>query len=225
MADKKGSTLWERWTGQVKVEPTRIENLIFNPLNLLCGDFVTARMFMDMDRTFSVVSVNERTRTVGGETFKTTDYLLRDKDDVRILRVNPKANCDPSDLQKCDLLWLFIEAEMEYNEGLAEAVTLEKFVEFDDEESEQPSAEFDPLGAGPDGFQTKVQIAKPGAENLVRNSLLYWDYYRTGKPEKGERASEYVFKFIEMDERTKWFTILQGTQVSGNDIEVTPAPR
>lgn len=224
MVDKKqGYTLWEKWTGQIKAEPEpRLEDKILNPLKLHCGDIVVPKLFEEEDRKYSVVEVREYSRRVSGEEFKSTDYLLREGENERILRTNPRPERDPDDPRECDLLWLEFFDRMEFNEGVREAVTHDEF-SIDEDDDGKPDVTYYGLNAGKDGFLTRVRRARQGENSFKDSQIRYWDFYKKGEPKYNEPEGEDVFFFVECDENDGFITMLKGMRVSSRDIEIYPA--
>jgi hypothetical protein len=222
MDEKKGYTLWEKWTGRASPPPVaRLENSIANPLKLHCGDFITARMLEGNDRPFTVTEVREYVRRIGGEDFHFADYVVRQGDEVRILRANPKDGHTAAGLQDCDLLWLKVFYEMDFDKNVREAVTQKQF-EVDNDDDGTPDVTYDALNAGEDGYLAQVRIARMGEPALSGRSLRYWDFYRKGDPKKNEIADEDIFFFVEIEESDGYTVMLEGAKISGNDIEVYP---
>jgi len=223
MGKKNGYTLWEKWTGRATPSLVpRPENSIANPLKLHCGDFITAQMLEGNDRPFTVTEVREYVRHIGGEDYRFADYVLRQGDGVRILRANPKDGHTAAGLQDCDLLWLKIFYEMEFDRNVRDSVAQKQF-EVDNDDDGTPDVTYDALNAGEDGYLAQIQIARMGERTLTRRTLRYWDFYRKGDPKKNEIADEDIFFFVEIDESDGYTVMLEGSKISGNDIEVYPA--
>ncbi len=222
MDKTKGYTLWEKWTGRATPPPVaRPENSLSNPLKLHCGDFITAQMLEGSDRPFTVSEVREYVRHIGGEDYRFADYVVRQGDETRILRANPKDGHTAAGLQDCDLLWLKTFYETEFDQSIREAVTQKRF-EVDNDDDGTPDVFYDALNAGEDGYLAQVQIARMGESTVNRRTLRYWDFYRKSDPTKNETADEDIFFFVEIDESDGYTVMLEGPKISGNDIEVYP---
>jgi len=222
MEGKKGYTLFEKWTGRaVPPRAPKPENSIGNLLKLHCGDYICARVLEEDDRPFTVTEVREYRRSIAQQDYRFTDYLLERGDQVRILRANPRARAGALP-QDCDLLWLKIFYEMEFDQNVRNAVT-QKVFEVDNNDDGTPDAFYDALSAGQEGFLADIRAARSGNPQISSRKLRYWDFYRKGDPKQGERAEEDIFFFVEIDEGDGYTTMLEGAKISGGDIEIYPA--
>ncbi len=223
MDKSKGYTLWEKWTGRATPPAAaRPENSLSNPLKLHCGDYITARILEGSDRPFTVTEVREYVRHIGGEDYRFADYLLRQGDEVRILRANPKGGHTAAGLQDCDLLWLKVFYEMEFDQQVRESVTQKQF-EVDNDDDGTPDVTYDALNAGEDGYLARVRVARTGEPQVAERTLRYWDFFRKGNPKNNEIADEDIFFFVEIDESDGYTVMLEGPKISGSDIDVYPA--
>jgi hypothetical protein len=221
MEEKKGYTLWEKWTGKdASSARTRLEDTLANPLQLHCGDYVTAEILEGNDRPFTIAEVREYTREISRDTFRFADYVLRQGDQTRILRANPKQGMAGG--QECDLLWLKLYYEMQFDAGVRDAVTQNQF-NVDSDDDGTPDVVYDALNAGAEGYLARVQNAQAGQGALTSHTLRYWDFYRKGDPKKNEIEGEDVFLFVEIDEGDGYTVMLEGTKISGGDIQIYPA--
>lgn len=218
---EKSYTLWEKWTGQVPEEPApKPEDMITNPLRLHRGDLIVSKMPEEDERKYSVVEVREYNRRISGIEFRSADYLLRDGEEERVLRVNPRRERDPDDPRECDLLWLEFFDRMEFDEGVRQAVTKEEFYVFLDNDEKVTYYE---LHAGKDGFFTDIRSVKSGEESLYSRRIQYWDFFKKGETKYNEPEGEDVFFFVEIDESDGFIAMLKGMRVSSRDVEIYPA--
>jgi hypothetical protein len=222
MEEKRGYTLFEKWTGRAHPqEAQRPENNIFNPLKLHCGDFISANLLEGNDRPYIVSEVREYRRSISREEFNFSDYLLHRGEDIRILRANPQER-NAMRPQDCDLLWLKLFYEMEFDERVRDAVTQRVF-EVDNNDDGVPDVFYDALSAGQDGYLTEVRAARAGDLSISNRRLRYWDFYRKGDPKQDESEKDEVFLFVEIDEQDGYTVMLEGTRISSADIEIYPA--
>lgn len=210
---KRGYTLWEQWMGKVPPPPTpKPEDKLANHLHWHIGDFVQIDLF-GPDKTYVVSEVREYSRSIVGNTFKFSDYVLRDGDEVRILRANPREGT-----RECDLLLLEVKFEGEFDPGIADA--------FRQKEVDTPWADhYWMLKSGAEGFLTNVRSVSRDQPSMDHRDLRYWDFYRKGIPEKypTETADEDVFLFGEFSDSGGYTTILEGHVLSPKDVCPIPA--
>jgi len=219
--EKKGYTLFEKWTGRASPQMPRPENSIFNPLKLHCGDYISANLLEGNDRPYTVTEVREYRRSISREDFNFTDYVLYRGEEVRILRANPRGR-NAAQPQDCDLLWLQLFYEMEFDERVRDAV-MQKVFEVDNNDDGTPDVFYDALSAGQDGYLTSIRAAQAGNSSISNRRLRYWDFCRKGDPGQNEIEKDEVFLFVEIDEDDGYTVMLEGPQITSADIEIYPA--
>jgi hypothetical protein len=217
---KKGYTLWERWTGKVPSEPDHPEQKLNSPLKLKCKDIVINKALSEHDRTYTVAEVREYHRRIAGTEFYFADYLLRDGNELRILRAIPRLDRDPDDKRECDLLWLSVYKDMQFDAGLREAVMQNELNETDD--TGNTLRTFSALNAGKDGFLARITSVEAGKECFAKRKVRYWDFFRKGERAKGEPEGEDIFLFVEFDEEDGYIVMLLGTTILSPEIEIYP---
>ncbi len=221
--EKKGYTLFEKWTDRAAPTPVaRPENTISNPLKLHCGDYITAKPLEGNDNPYTVIEVREYMREIARERYSFADYVLRQGDGTRILRANPKSGAIALRPEDCDLLWLKVFYEMQFDPGVRDAVAQKEF-EVDNDDDGKPDVVYQSLDAGADGYLAQLQIAKSGEKAVSGRTLRYWDFFRKGDPQKGEVEGEDIFFFVEIDETDGYTVMLEGSKISGRDMEIFPA--
>jgi len=224
MDEKRGYTLFEKWTGRAGPQKApRPENGIFNPLRLHCGDYISANLLEGNDRPYTVVEVREYRRSISREEFSFSDYVLRRGEEVRLLRANARQR-DAAQPQDCDLLWLKLFYEMAFDETVRDAVA-QKVFEVDNNDDGTPDISYDALSAGQDGYLTGIRAARAGSSSISNRTIRYWDFFRKGNPAQDERENDVVFLFVEIDEDDGYTVMLEGTRISSADIEIYPAEK
>ena len=220
--ERRGFTLFEKWTGRATPPPApKPENSISNPLKLHCGDYILAKPLEGHDSPFTVTEVREYLREIASETCSFADYVLKQGDEVRILRANPHGGREAARPQDCDFLWLRVFYEMQFDPGVREAVAQAVF-EVDNDDDGKPDVAYQALDAGSDGYLARLRVARSGEETVLSRTLRYWDFFRKGDSKKDEIEQEDIFFFVEIDEADGYTVMLEGPKIASSDIEVFP---
>ncbi len=104
-----------------KEKPQELQ--VFNPLQLKIGDFVFLNGADLSGKSFVVTSVSECVTKVGKNSFSHIDIGLQTADEKNVfLRLNPAVNADPHAKKHCDVLVLFPDYEMGYDEDFCKNV-------------------------------------------------------------------------------------------------------
>jgi len=198
-----------------KKEEVKIEDSIFNPLKVYCGDFVEVNT-IDESLTFTVSEIIEYSRILSEITFKFTDYRLEDNDKVWILRLNPTKSISlVNDSKDCDILLMKLFFEGEFEEGIQAAA---KCKEFNKHNEDGTKISYYALHAGENGYKSNLKVISL-PKNINHKTIKYWDFYRDPNIELGELFAGQVFLFVEIDQNDGFITMWEGHVIFNSDIK------
>jgi len=220
----KGKTLWEMLMERLHKGGGNGAGIPFaNPLDLRVGSAVEVAYangpeFADYD--FTVQEIREYTRTISGQEFRFTDYVLRgvnkksfDADDV----VTARLRVVPNQAGGHDSLLLRVYDEFGFAEDFLEVLkdTTGVFEVRDDKSGATDT--FTRINDLREPYEAAVLIvAETTPDGKAANGkasplrLEYWDYWRDADIGDGNTAKEFVF--VEMNSDTGWFQIWRGRE-------------
>src|SRR5215471_11555527 len=222
--DAKGETLWEMLMDRLHKGGGNGAGIPFaNPLDLRVGSAVEVAYangpeFADYD--FSVQEIREYTRTISGQEFRFTDYVLRgvnkksfDADDVVTARLRVVPNLAGGH----DSLLLRVYDEFGFAEDFLGVLrdTTGVFEVKDDKSGATDT--FTRINDLREPYEAAVLIvAETTPDGKAANGkasplrLDYWDYWRDADICGGNTAKEFVF--VEMNSDSGWFQIWRGRE-------------
>jgi hypothetical protein len=245
-ADGKGRSLFDILTGRNKRDMTPLELQYHNPLEAKIGCTVCFEHEADMAGiNFVIEKISVYETEIGREKFFHTDYHLKgtslDTDGyIRLrLRLTPDDNAMDEMGQKIQLLYLY--EEMGWDSGLydmlnengdfnadydGEGETSFK-VNYDDEGNElEHPRQYWRVENVPDPYRSNCTLlADLDGDGTIEDDELEhfpitsWDFSRlTDDPETQQEMTEYLT--VEMDDGTRYFTFLRGTDIKAFQITV-----
>jgi len=233
--DGNGRSLFEILTGRNKRDMTPLELQYHNPLEAKVGCTVSFEHEPDIQGiNFVIEKISVYETRIGTKKFYHTDYHLKgislDVDTyIRMrLRVIPDENVTNELGCKVQLLYLY--HEMSWDEPFYEEVlgdpTGEFWVNHDDDgnELEEPRKYWrvedvrDPYTARLTILHDTDGDGTIDDDELEHFTMIYWDYSRLTDDENEQEITEFLT--IEMEEETKWFTFLRGTDILPSQIIV-----
>ena len=182
--------------------PVSNEDKMFNPLKGHIGGFIIVDLFEE-EGTFEIVDLEEYTRRINGETFLFTDYILKDGDTLKVVRVLKGSEKNP--------LFLHKMYEGEFDEDILDAAKCKEFNKNDEGKKE---VKFFALRGGKEGYEPSVK----SAATQKNRELRYWDFSRKPDPELGELSANDIFLFVEVDGSNGWITMWEGPMIDGSQI-------
>jgi len=222
--DTKRKTLWEMLMERLHKEGGIGAGIPFaNPLDLRVGSAVEVAYangpeFADYD--FSVQEIREYTRTISGQEFRFTDYVLRgvnkksfDADAV----VTARLRVVPNQAGGHDSLLLRVYDEFGFAEDFLGVLrdTTGVFEVKDDKSGATDT--FTRINDLREPYEAAVLIvAETTPDGKAANGkasplrLDYWDYWRDADICGGNTAKEFVF--VEMNSDSGWFQIWRGRE-------------
>lgn len=219
------------WLDEEKPVPTE-EQKIYNPIGAKIGGSITIDSLDYRGLNFFVKEIREYSVSSGGKNHRFVDYVLLarplNKPDMWVrLRLVPDKNSGTRLTHKAMVLKLY--DEFEYNEDFKNVLEDEskKFVIDDDKNDADPSNDtHDEYWRVNDvGLAYTAKYLSMTDENndgrvsqdeLNRGSLDFWDYSRLTDID-GIELEQYMF--VEMDKKSGWVQIWQGTQVSPEQVD------
>lgn len=229
----KGRTLFEILTGRNKRDMTPLELQCYNPLGAKVGNTISFDHQPDIGGiNFYVERISVYETRVVGKKFYHTDYHLKElslgMEKPLRFRLRLIADSDSVDPLGCSIQLLSIYNEMGWNEGLYTSVndTSGEFeVDHDDfgDELEVPRKYWRIEGVV-DPYYSRTTILKDDGdesaseEELERINIVYWDFHRDTEDHNDQKITEFLT--IEMNEKTKLFVFLRGTEVHASQITV-----
>ena len=222
----EGKTLWEMLTG---LFASPVEPRYFNPLRAKVGSPVTLDDVEWRDRNFFVREIREYRRTVGGRQFASADYLLaarslEGEETLLRLRVNPADDPGrPAGLTHHVLLLKRYD-DLPYSEDLHRVVT-DTTKKFQVLEDGQVKEEYTRLNDVAGSYRAHVAVLsdvnqdqKVEADEVQKQRIEYWDYWREVKDAAGQPLRQYLF--VEMDADSGWFQIWRGEEIDPRRVVV-----
>lgn len=232
---EKGRTLWEILTGRNKRDLTPLELQYHNPLGARVGNTVSFEHEPEISGiNFVIEKLSVYETRIKSRKFFHTDYHLKglalgmDKPLRFRLRLVPDEDETNKLGSKVQLLQLY--DEMEWDEGFHNGVLCndsgEFHVNYDDEGRELAEARkywrvedvLDPYNARVTVLCDLDGNGTIEDDELERLNVTYWDYHRMTKDENQQEKLEFLT--IEMDDKTRYFTFLRGTEVAAFQIVV-----
>lgn len=234
---KNGRTIWEIITGANQQQKKPLELQGYNPLQAKIGCTVSLKhdvRFQGINFVIERITVYDT--PIGGKTFRHIDYhckgtSLETEGFVRFrLRLLP--NEDATNELGCTIQILFIYDEMPWDQGFFDNVLADPEGIFnihqDDAGNQLPEDQarrYWRVEDVRDPYHSKTLIMededKSGAvdeSELRKGKVTSWDYSRITKDENGVEFTEYLT--VEMDDQTRYFTILRGTDTHADDVLV-----
>jgi hypothetical protein len=221
---QKGKTLWQMWT-----EPKPKPLDFYNPINAKIGSIIIIDDIIDgIDLhkcDFALESIEEFTRTIEGQTFKFTDYLIRDRGSPEVVRVrvNP---ADPNvSVVPHNVLILRLDDEFAFSDDFLAVVndTTKKFIVTDDksgasEEYWRINDVSAPYKCSVVAIKTTNADGSVDEKSATRSNCEYWDYWRQTKDEAGQDFNQFVF--VHQNSENGWFQIFKGREIDPQMITV-----
>jgi hypothetical protein len=208
-------TIWEKVTGTGPKKPS----LVFNPLKIEVGKFVSLDDLDYRSLQFKVMRVSEYNREITGKTFLFTDYYLSEtlsdaagKNNV-MLRYIPMTNPLPGMTQTNDVVLMTLHDEFGYSDDFL-AVVNDPSKEFKITNEEGTVTEqYWRVNDIQNPYLAKVMsIAIESPEEFVTREVKYWDYWRESEDEANQKVLDFVY--VEMDIDNGYFQIWKGKKVS-----------
>jgi hypothetical protein len=198
--EKKGRTLWEKWTQ--KDEPTpRADAQLFNPTNILVGGFISLSD-PEISGDFEVKVVAEYDR--GGD--KCLRALVSGSDETHLIEVDVE---EPDDKVKT---YVFHNVdEFGFDEGFMNRLGEPELTDDDGVVFQNALGVKEPLPA-------TIRVVTDPFGEVEKRSLSLWAYER-----QAPQGLEYLH--IEMDEADGYFVIQVGREIPGALVRVLPPPK
>lgn len=232
---RKGRTLWEILTGKNQRDLTPIELQYHNPLGAKVGNTITLDHEVDLrDINFVIEKMSVYETKVNGKKFFHTDYHLKgitlEMDRPLRFRLRLIPDEDAMNSLGCQVQLLHHYDEMEWDKDFHDMVLCSESCEFevnyDDEgnELEHPRRYwrvenvFDPYNARVTILKDDDGDGTVEDEELERLDIRYWDYHRDTEDESNQEYREFLT--VEMDAKTRYFTLLRGSFVDPTQIVV-----
>ena len=244
-ADGKGRSLFDILTGRNQRDMTPLELQYHNPLEAKIGCTVCFDHEEDMAGiNFVIEKISVYETKIGREKFHHTDYHLKGtsldtEGYIRIrLRLTPDENVVDKLGHRIQILYLY--EEMVWDEDLynmlcengdhnpdydAAGETSFK-VNYDDEGKELESPrQYWRIENVPDPYESDCTLlADLDGDGTIEDDELEhfpvssWDFHRMTDDENGQEMTEYLT--VEMDDGTRYFTFLRGTDIKAFQITV-----
>lgn len=218
MSDTKRMTLYEMALERLrKKEEVSPELKIFNPLKAKIGDFVSIDAADLSGTNFLVTELDVYKQLIGSETFEFTDYPLRDGDKWVTVRVNPVANPDPYSHKHYNVLVLYPDFEMQYDEEFCKNILNSGGpLEVKDGEGRVLATYNRLFDGATEPVVCEVMVLKDLSKPLERETVSCWDFGRNLEDKSCE------FYFVEMNNNDHMFQMFRGIEVSEKDITLLP---
>ena len=214
----KGKTLWEMLTEKFSGP---VEFKFYNPLKARIGNSVTIDTLELRDYNFFLREIREYQRSIGGQEFLFSDYVLLARplqgDDIWVrLRLNPVDDAKRVAGLTHHILLLQLCEEMAYNEDFYGVVT-DTTGKFQVLQEGQVTEEYWRIHDVTSAYKARVSVVqdvnndnKVEMDEVGKQDLEYWDYWREIKDEAGQPVTEFLF--IEMDGNNGWFQLWKGRE-------------
>lgn len=218
--DKQGMTLWEIACQSFKSqqeEPPEFK--IFNPLKAKLGDFIAIEAADVSGTNFVVCEIDLYKRVVHGETFESVDYVLRDGDRWAYLRVNPIADPDQFSQRHYNVLLLFPDFEMAYDEGLHNQILNAGLpLEVKDDKGKVMATYARLVEGMKNPHHCEVTVLKDRTKLPTTELVDSWDFGRNLEDNSCE------FYFVELNKtQGNMFQMFRGVEISEKDVTILPA--
>lgn len=232
--DKKGRTIFDLLMGRNKRDMTPLELQYHNPLGAKVGNTVSFDHEPELGGiNFVIEKISVYETRVGLRKFYHCDYHLKGLSlgMQRPLRYRLRLIPDEDAMNKIGsrLQLLELYDEMPWDEGFYGVVnspTGEFHVNYDDEGNELSEANvYWRVEDVTDPYQARLTILKDEDGNgaieeseLERLNVTYWDFHRDTTDNNDQKVREFLT--IEMDDTSKYFTFLRGTEIDAFQITV-----
>jgi len=203
----QGRTLWQILVTKKEEVPG-----LANPLEAAGGALVKVDKLDHRDIPYKLKAIQEYRRTLNGQAFIFTDYLLDGGAAPVKIRLNPYLNPAPGQQSHNVLLLTQFDA-MPYDDGffvdVLSAVN-KQFVITDDVTGVKDT--YDRINGIKSPWQCEVQAQAPD-KTLVSWSAQYWDYWRKATDEAGNPFTQFLFVEMMPDRSfTMWMGVDCDTQ-------------
>jgi hypothetical protein len=222
----KGKTLWEMLMAKLHGP---VELRYYNPLKAKIGSSIMINDIDLRDYNFFIKEIRQYQRAIGGKPFFFVDYVLLARplhgDDIWLrLRLNPVDDPEAASGLTHTALLLRLYDEMAYDENLHKVVT-DTTKKFEVVENGQVTEEYWRINDVATPYKAKLSILKDenkdgqvDEEEVEKEGLEYWDYWRDTKDEVGQPLRQYLF--VEMNTDTGWFQIWRGQEIDPQKVLV-----
>lgn len=231
----KGRTLFEILTGRNKRDLRPLELQYHNPLEAKVGCSVS----IDHDQqtlgiNFFIEKISVYETKISEKKFYHTDYHLKgvtlEKERPIRMRLRLIPDDDASNKLGSKIQLLTLYDEMEWDEDLYSNVLTSDSgvmdVNYDDDGNQLDVGKrywrvddvLDPYQARVTILSDKNGDGKIEEEELERIDITYWDYHRDTEDINNIKFTESVF--IEMNDKTRYFTFFRGREISAFQIQV-----
>ncbi len=232
----RGRTLFDMLTGRNKRDLTPLELQYHNPLSAKVGNSVAFLYDPSLkDINFFVEQLAVYETKIGSKKYPHTDYLVKgvslDMEKPLRFRLRLVPDSDANNDLGCKIIVLNVVAEFGWDEGFYNDVCLDKKQEFfvKNDQLGKPldpphqywrvtDGLFDPYAARLTVLTDTDGNGKIDDTELERSNVRYWDYHRETEDDQNNKYVELFF--VEMDENSKFFTLLRGREVNANEIMV-----
>jgi hypothetical protein len=234
MADN-GRTIWEIITGANKQQKMPLELQGYNPLQAKIGCTVSLKndvRFQSINFVIERITVYDT--PIGGKNFRHIDYhckgtSLETEGFVRFrLRLLP--NEDATNEIGCTIQVLFLYDEFGYDQGFQDNVLGDPEgifnIEQDDFGKQLPPDQVrrywrvedvrDPYHSKALIYEDEDKSGKVDETEMRKERVTSWDYSRITQDENGTEFTEFLT--VEMDDSTRYFAILRGTEALAEDV-------
>jgi hypothetical protein len=206
-----------------------VEFQYYNPLHARIGTSILIDEVEWKQHTFFVREIREYRRTIGGQDFRLSDYVLLAQvpgaEDVRVrLRLNPVDDPVTAGGLTHHALLLRLYDEMAYDEGMYQVVN-DTTRRFQVSEGGQVTEEYERLHDVTRPYKAVVSVIKDANQDsrvdpdeVAKVRLEYWDYVREVPNEAGQPVRQYLF--VEMDAETGWFQLWRGEELNPERVQV-----
>jgi len=216
---QKGKTLWQMWTERWR----RFE--FYNPMNARLGSIIAIDDIGLGKCDFAVEGIEEFTRQIEGQTFKFTDYLVRNRGESEVMRIRINPADPTSTGVPHNILFLRPEDEFGFSEDFLGVLKdpSRKFTITDEKTGK--SDDFWRINDVSEAYQCSIVIIKSinadgslDESDVARGQGEYWDFWREAKDEVGLAFREFVF--VHMNAENGWFQIFRGRETDPKRITV-----
>jgi hypothetical protein len=222
----QGKTLWEMLKAKVSGP---VEKQVYNPSGAKIGSAVTIDALDLADANFFIKEIRQYRRLIEGREFLFVDYVLlarslKGDDNWVRLRLNPVDDPDRAAGVTHNALVLRLYDEMAYNEDLHKVVT-DDTKKFQVLENGQVTEEFFRINDVAGSYKTQVTVVQDlnhdkqaDKDEVAREEIEYWDYWREIKDEAGQPFNEFLF--VEMNTANGWFQMWRGREIDMQKVMV-----
>ena len=232
-----GRTIWEIITGANKQQRTPLELQGYNPLQAKIGCTVSLKhdiRFQGINFVIEKITVYET--PIGGKTYRHIDYhckgtSLETEGFVRFhLRLLP--NDDATNELGCSIQVMFLYDELVWDQDFFDNVLGDPEgifnVEQDDAGNQLPPDQIrrywriedvrDPYRSKTIVYEDDDKNGEIDESEMKKGGVISWDYSRITQDENEVEFTEFLS--VEMDDITRYFIILRGTEALADDVLV-----